>query len=115
MTAAGGECITHKVDHADSAAIASLFHEVFAAEPNGIDVLVNNVYPAVSSLGDSFRSGKMKFWELPTSEFADVNTVGLTAHYTASAHYAKAMIPRGRGLIIQVSSPGGLFYFFTAA
>ena len=115
VTAAGGECITHKVDHSNSAAIASLFDAVLAAEPGGIDVLVNNVYPAVSSLGDSFRSGQLKFWELPPSAFSDVNDVGLTAHYTASALYAKAMMPRGRGLIIQVSSPGGLFYFFTVA
>jgi len=112
---AGGVCITHKVDHSDSAAIEALFSSVLAAEPDGIDLLVNNVYPAVSMLGDSFRSGKMKFWELPPSAFADVNDVGCTAHYTASVHYAKAMVPRKRGLIVQVSSPGGLFYFFTAA
>lgn len=115
VTAAGGECITHVVDHSDDKAIASLFETVLSNEPDGIDLLVNNVYPAVSMLGDAFRSGKMKFWELPASSFADVNDVGLTAHYTASAHYAKAMVPRKRGLIIQVSSPGGLFYFFTAA
>lgn len=115
VTKAGGTCITHVVDHADAQQIETLFDTIFADEPDGIDLLVNNVYPAVSSLGDSFRSKKMKFYELPSSAFADVNDVGLTAHYVASAHYAKAMVPRGRGLIIQVSSPGGLFYFFTAA
>ena len=115
VESAGGECITHVVDHSDSAQIEKLFSTVMKAEPNGVDLLVNNVYPAVSMLGDSFRSGKMKFWELPASAFADVNDVGVTAHYAASAHFAKAMMPRGRGLIIQVSSPGGLFYFFTAA
>lgn len=115
VNAAGGEAIVHQVDHSDPAAIQALFDTVFAAEPNGVDVLVNNVYPAVDALGDALRSGRTRFWELPASAFSDTNDVGLTAHYTAAALYAKAMVPKGRGLIIQVSSPGGLFYFFTAA
>lgn len=142
VRAAGGEAVVHQCDHSNPSAIQALFDEVLKMEPDGIDLcvhammqteacaahtlliipcriavrrLVNNVYPAVDILGDTLRSGKTKFWQLPATTFADVNDVGLTAHYTASAIYAKAMVPKGRGLIIQVSSPGGLFYFFTAA
>jgi NAD(P)-dependent dehydrogenase (short-subunit alcohol dehydrogenase family) len=46
----GGECITHKVDHSDPESISMLFETVFAAEPDGVDLLVNNVYPAVVHL-----------------------------------------------------------------
>lgn len=115
IEAAGGECVTHVVDHSDPAAIASLFTKVFAAEPSGVDLLVNNVYPGVSSIGDAVRSGAPKFWQLEPSAFAEMNDASLTAHYAASSHYARAQVPRGRGLIVMVSSPGGLFYFFTAA
>jgi NAD(P)-dependent dehydrogenase (short-subunit alcohol dehydrogenase family) len=116
VRAAGGECVTHVVDHAAPAEISSLFDRVFDAEPDGVDLLVNNVYPAVDALADSLRSGAAKFWELPPTAFAATNDVGLTAHYTATALYAKRMLPRRRpGLVVMVSSPGGLFYFFTAA
>ena len=116
VKASGGECVVHCVDHSDPAAIEALFERIKEAEPEGVDLLVNNVYPAVNSLGDVLRSGKGKFWELPATTFADVNTVGLTAHYVASASYAKWMLPLKKdGLIVMVSSPGGLFYFFTAA
>ena len=115
VRAAGGECITHSVDHTDPAAIETLFATVLAAEPEGIDLLVNNVYPAVDALGEALAAGRTKFWQLEPSTFAETNDVGLGAHYIASALYAKAMVPRGRGLIVMVSSPAGLFYFFTAA
>ena len=115
VVAAGGECVTHVVDHSDASAIGALFDQVMADEPEGVDLLVNNVYPAVVLLGDALRSGATKFWQQPPTAFADINDVGLTAHYVASVHYAKAMVPRGRGLIVTVSSPAGCFYFFTAA
>ena len=115
----GGEAVVHQCDHSNPSAIQALFDEVLKMEPDGIDQrhammqtqacaahtlliipcrtavrrLVNNVYPAVDILGDTLRSGKTKFWQLPATSFADVNDVGLTAHYTASAIYAKAMVP----------------------
>jgi len=115
IQAAGGEGVAHVVDHSDSTAVSSLFERVFAAETDGVDLLVNNCYPSVSSLGDTLRTGVSKFWQLPPSAYADTNDVGVTAHYEASVHYAREMVPRGRGTIVMVSSPGGLFYFFTAA
>jgi NAD(P)-dependent dehydrogenase (short-subunit alcohol dehydrogenase family) len=115
IQAAGGQGVAHVVDHSDSAATESLFQRVFATETEGVDLLVNNVYPAVSSLGDTLRTGVSKFWQLPSSNYSDTNDVGVTAHYEASVHYAREMVPKGRGLIVMVSSPGGLFYFFTAA
>lgn len=115
VIAAGGECVPHVVDHADPAAIQSLFEHVFASEPDGVDLLVNNVFPGVPSIAEALRNNRTRFWELPAEAFASMNDASLTAHYAASTHYAKAMVPRGRGMIVMVSSPGGLFYFFTAA
>lgn len=73
------------------------------------------MFPGVASIGDAIRSGKAKFWMLPANAFAEMNDASLTAHYVASTLYAREMVPRKRGLIVMVSSPGGLFYFFTAA
>ena len=115
VQAAGGAAVTHAVDHADTAAVQALFERIFKTENNGVDLLVNNVYPGVSGLGDAVRKNATKFWMLSPSAFAEMNDASLTTHYVASTLYAKQMVPRRRGLIVMVSSPGGLFYFFTAA
>uniref|UniRef100_A0A7S4EST3 Uncharacterized protein n=1 Tax=Chrysotila carterae TaxID=13221 RepID=A0A7S4EST3_CHRCT len=111
----GGECVPHVCDHSKEEAIGALFDEILAAEPDGIDVLVNNVYGGVDFIAKSMKSGStFKFWEHPPSVFSQINQIGLTAHYVASVHYAKAMVPRKRGLIVQVSSAGGLLYIFNS-
>ena len=112
---AGGECVSHRVDHSNPQDVASVFDAIFAAEPNGVDLLVNNASPVVNEIEDVLRSGKAKFWEQPPSSFAAINDVG-SPERIVQAHYTlQKMVPKGRGLIVMVSSPGGLFYFFTAA
>jgi hypothetical protein len=44
-----------------------------------------------------------------------MNDVGLRAHYLASVHAARMMVPRRAGLIVNVSSFGALAYTFNAA
>ena len=41
-----------------------------------------------------------------------VNNVGLRNHYVCSVHGARLMVPRKSGLIVNVSSAGGLQYLF---
>lgn len=36
-------------------------------------------------------------------------------HYFFSVHAARLMVPQGRGLIVMISSMGGLRYFFNVA
>ncbi|KAJ8302552.1 hypothetical protein KUTeg_018948, partial [Tegillarca granosa] len=52
------------------------------------------------------------FWEQPSSIWDTVNNVGLRNHYMCSVEAAKLMVPRKKGLIINISSAGGLRYLF---
>lgn len=53
-----------------------------------------------------------KFWELDISAWDEVNNVGLRNHYICSVYAARMMVERGSGLIVNLSSPGGLRYLF---
>ncbi|CAH3167904.1 unnamed protein product [Porites lobata] len=44
-----------------------------------------------------------------------MNNVGLRSNYIAAWHAAKVMVPAKQGLIVNVSSPGGLRYLFNVA
>ena len=41
--------------------------------------------------------------------------MGLRANYIASVYAARLMVPRGDGIILNMSSPGGLTYLFNTA
>ncbi|ETE63556.1 Dehydrogenase/reductase SDR family member 1, partial [Ophiophagus hannah] len=47
-----------------------------------------------------------------TSLWDQVNNAGLRGNYFCTVHAARLMVPAGRGLIVIVSSPGGLRYMF---
>ncbi|XP_044923832.1 dehydrogenase/reductase SDR family member 1 isoform X3 [Mustela putorius furo] len=55
---------------------------------------------------------KKPFWEAPASIWDDINNVGLRGHYLCSVYGARLMVPAGRGLIVVISSLGGLQYLF---
>ncbi|GCC39988.1 hypothetical protein chiPu_0023600, partial [Chiloscyllium punctatum] len=56
-----------------------------------------------------------KFWEMPASFWDDVNNVGLRGHYICSVYAARMMVETKRGLIVIISSMGGLRYLFNVA
>jgi dehydrogenase/reductase SDR family protein 1 len=45
----------------------------------------------------------------------DVNNVGLRNHYICSVYAARLMVPKRSGLIVNISSAGGLGYFLNVA
>lgn len=107
---AGGRGIPVQVDHGVDAEIAALFERV-RAESGRLDVLVNNVYkiPDPPAWGGGF-------WEHPVSIWDDQVGIGLRAHYIASWHAAPLLFESGPGgAIINVSSPGGSSYHFSAS
>jgi len=110
VTKRGGRGIAVRCDHGDDEQIAALFARVAGEQDGRLDVLVNNVFkvpdPPVWGGG---------FWEHPVSIWDDMVGIGLRAHYVASVHAAPLLIARGRGLIANISSPGGGSYFFSAA
>lgn len=108
----GGRGVAVQVDHTKDKEIEELFNKIKREQNGQLDVLVNNAYSGVSSIIDA--AGK-PFWEQPVGVWDDINNVGLRNHYICSVHAARMMVPRKSGLIIIVSSGGGLVYTFNVA
>ncbi len=109
---AGGICIAVSVDHSDDQQIKSLFEQIDREQNGQLDLLVNNAYGGVRSLIDA--KGK-PFWESDLSLWDACNQVGLRSHYVASHFAAKMMTQRKQGLIVTISSWGGLAPIFGVA
>jgi NAD(P)-dependent dehydrogenase (short-subunit alcohol dehydrogenase family) len=109
---AGGICIAVSVDHSDDEQIKSLFEQIDREQNGQLDLLVNNAYGGVRSL--IAAKGK-PFWEADISLWDACNQVGLRSHYIASHFAAKMMTQRKQGLIVTISSWGGLAPIFGVA
>jgi len=109
---AGGICIAVPTDHSDDEQVKSLFDQINSEQKGQLDLLVNNAYGGLRSLREA--NGK-PFWESDPSLWDACNRVGLRSHYVASHWAAKMMIQRKQGLIITISSWGGLAPIFGVA
>lgn len=109
---AGGICIAVSIDHSDDEPIKSLFEQIEQEQNGQLDLLVNNAYGGVRSLISS--NGK-PFWEVDINLWDACNQVGLRSHYVASHWAAKMMTQRKQGLIVTISSWGGLAPIFGVA
>lgn len=105
----GGRCVPVVCDSSQESEVQSLFEQVDREQHGRLDVLVNNAYAGVQAIIDN---AKKAFWETPASIWDDINDVGLRGHYFCSVYGARLMVPAGRGLIVIVSSTGGLQYLF---
>jgi len=75
---------------------------------------VNNAYAGINALLSNIANGK-QFWELDPLIWDEINDVGLRNHYICSVYAARLMVPRKKGLIVIVSSHGGMQYMFNSA
>jgi len=109
---AGGKCVPVQCDSGNDQELAALFERI-EKEAGRLDVLVNNAFSAVSWLPQTMGQA---FWEKGVDAWDEVNHVGLRSHYHASVHAARLMVKtKSKGIIINVSSFGGLNYIFDAA
>jgi dehydrogenase/reductase SDR family protein 1 len=61
-------------------------------------------------------SAGKKFYETdPNSTWEVVNNVGLKNHYLCTVYGARLMVAREKGLIVMISSFGGMNYLFNVA
>lgn len=109
VTALGGQGIACRVDHNNDAEVKALFDQV-ESDQGRLDILVNNVYqiPTPPALSGGF-------WEHPVSVWDDQCGVGLRGYYVASVYGAPLMVRQRSGLIVNISSRGGLGYVFSAS
>ena len=112
IEARGGTCVTVQCDHSKDQDIERLFEQVKRENEGQLDILVNNAYSAVNAILNTLH---LKFWEQSPSMWDEVNNVGLRNHYICSVYAARMMVPRKQGLIVNISSYGGLRYIFNVA
>ncbi|XP_054625078.1 dehydrogenase/reductase SDR family member 1 [Dunckerocampus dactyliophorus] len=105
----GGKCVPVICDSTNGEDIEELFERIKAEQNGRLDLLVNNAYAGVQALFDN--QGK-KFWEIDPSFWDTINNTGLRGHYFFSVYAARMMVAQGRGLIVTISSMGGLRYLF---
>lgn len=108
----GGQCVPVVCDSSQESEVQRLFEQVDQEQQGRLDVLVNNAYAGVPAIMKNINKA---FWESPASIWDDINNVGLRGHYLCSVYGARLMVPAGQGLIVVISSIGGLQYFFNVS
>lgn len=113
IKARGGQAIPIIMDHSKDEEVEELFNRINREQNGKLDLVVNNAYAGVHTIMEAM--GK-KFWETDAAGTWDsINNVGLRNHYLCTVHASRMMVPRKSGLIVNVSSPGGLVYLFNVA
>ncbi|XP_069094250.1 dehydrogenase/reductase SDR family member 1-like [Pleurodeles waltl] len=105
----GGKCISVVCDSSEDDDIKALFEKVRREQKGRLDILVNNAYSGVETIVSTYTK---PFWECPVSMWDNLNNAGLRGHYQCSVYAARMMVEARRGLIVVISSIGGLRYLF---
>lgn len=103
VDAAGGRGVARQCDHADDAAVESLFADLLDRESR-LDVLVNAVWGGYERFVGVGELSFGPFWEQPLSLWDSMHIRGVRSAYVASCLAARTMVERGSGLIVCISS-----------
>ena len=112
ITARGGKGIAVYCDHGNADDIKALFERIDRENHGQLDVLVNNAYSGVNAV---MQNAEKMFYEQAPTIWDEINDVGLRNHYICTVHAARLMVPRRQGLIVTVSSRGGMRYLHNVA
>ena len=104
----GGVVKVCKLDQSNDKAVQD-FVEKVNSENNQVDLLVNSAFAGLIAITPHF--GK-PFWERPLSVFDASHNIGLRSAHVMSALVAPLMVKNKTGLMVQVSSFGGVQYLF---
>ncbi|XP_069044828.1 dehydrogenase/reductase SDR family member 1 isoform X1 [Lepisosteus oculatus] len=107
VKARGGQCVPVVCDSSKDDDIKQLFERIGREQKGRLDILVNNAYDGVQAI---FDYSEKKFWEMDPSVWDSMNNAGLRGHYICSVYAARLMVQAGRGLLVVISSTGGLQY-----
>ncbi|XP_072021533.1 dehydrogenase/reductase SDR family member 1-like [Amphiura filiformis] len=108
----GGKCIPVQCDHSNDDEVEKLFNKVKTEQNGRLDILVNNAFSAGPALATNMRA-ELRWWEEDVDMWDVCNRVSLRGQYLAAVYAARLMVPAKQGLIINVSSAGGLMHFFS--
>jgi NAD(P)-dependent dehydrogenase (short-subunit alcohol dehydrogenase family) len=92
-----------RCDHLRDEETAAVFSRI-GAEARSLDVLVNSSWGGYEAMVENgvFTWSK-PFWERSFGGWTGMMEAGVRAGYVCSAHAARMMLPRGRGLIANIS------------
>nr|XP_032813377.1 dehydrogenase/reductase SDR family member 1 isoform X1 [Petromyzon marinus]XP_032813378.1 dehydrogenase/reductase SDR family member 1 isoform X1 [Petromyzon marinus] len=110
VEARGGRCVPVSCDSTKEEEVRTLFERVRREQKGRLDILVNNAYAGVKTV---FSGIGKPFWEQPATDWDDINNTGLRGHYLCSVYASQMMVELGQGLIVVISSMGGLRYLFS--
>ncbi|XP_061421502.1 dehydrogenase/reductase SDR family member 1 [Lethenteron reissneri] len=110
VEARGGRCVPVSCDSTKEEEVRALFERVRREQKGRLDILVNNAYAGVKTI---FSGIGKPFWEQPATDWDDINNTGLRGHYLCSVYASQMMVELGQGLIVVISSMGGLRYLFS--
>ncbi|HAA10848.1 MAG TPA: oxidoreductase [Cytophagales bacterium] len=97
---AGGKGIGVVCDHTQDEDVERLFAQI-EKEQGKLDFLINNVWGGYENHDDTFEA---KFWEQPLWRWEGMFTAGVRAHFVASQHAARLMVPKRKGVIVNISA-----------
>ena len=104
------------VDHSKDEQVAALFNQIKTENNGQLDILVNNAYAGVDVIFDPGNNNRSKFYDLdPAQQWDAINGVGLRNHFLCTVYASRLMVERKDGLIVNISSAGGIRYLFNAA
>merc|ERR1711892_919245 len=113
IKARGGHPIPVQMDHGKDEDVEKLFKKISSEQSGKLDILVNNAYAGVNTI---FTSAGKKFYETDPIETWDcINGVGLRGHYHCTSLASRLMVENKQGLVVNVSSSGGMRYLFNVA
>jgi NAD(P)-dependent dehydrogenase (short-subunit alcohol dehydrogenase family) len=104
VTAAGGIGIAVRVDHTVESEVQALFARV-QREQQRLDVLVNSIAGEDKSLG----AWSSSFWKMNLDTADLALRQSLLSHVITAKHAAALMVPKKRGLIVEVTEGDLLF------
>lgn len=137
----GTACIAILCDHADDICTSNCFQYIgnYLEQHRGVlGVLVNNAFAGANSISSTFE---VPFWEkherlqqkqfslclasqshsqndlktvFPGAYWDTINNVGLRSNYVAAVYATRLMLPQRNGLIVNISSFGGIMQLFDA-
>ena len=104
------------VDHSKDEQVTALFNQIKTENNGQLDILVNNAYAGVDVIFDPGNNNRSKFYDLdPAQQWDAINGVGLRNHFLCTVYASRLMVERKDGLIVNISSAGGIRYLFNAA
>ncbi len=104
VTARGGRGIPLRVDHTREDEVRELFHRI-QTDQKRLDVLVNDVWG-----GDALTEWQKPFWESSLDKGLQMLRQAVHSHIITSRYAVPIMVPRRRGLIVEITDGDTLAY-----